>query len=191
MDQIGDAHAALKYFDQALALRRQWLVRAVERRRQRGVANILGAIAHAYLRLGDPAKARDRYREELGLRDQLSAQANDQLEVRRERAGLSDRLGDLSLSLGEPRDASEHFQVVPAIRREIAAQNRDETHAQRDVLLSLQKVGNFELIYSHDAKTARERYQEALDGFLERLKAEPASVPRDGRSAGALLRCDG
>ena len=32
MDRIGDAEAALKFFDQALALRRQWLARAVQRR---------------------------------------------------------------------------------------------------------------------------------------------------------------
>ena len=88
----------------------------------------------------------------------------------------NEKLGDLSISLGEPRAAREHYQQALALRREIAAQNRDETQAQRDVLLSLQKVGNHELIYSLDPKTARQHYQEALDGFLERLQAEPASV---------------
>jgi tetratricopeptide (TPR) repeat protein len=44
------------------------------------------------------------------------------------------------------------------------------------VLLSLETVGNYELIYSRNPMTARQYYQEALDGFLERLKAEPASV---------------
>ena len=116
------------------------------------------------------------YREELALRDQFSPDLADQVEVRRERAGLSDKLGDLSISLGEPKAAREHFQQALALRREIAAQNPDETQAQRDVLLSLQKVGNYELIYSRDPKIARQHYQEALDGFLERLKAEPASV---------------
>ena len=60
MDRIGDAEAALKFFDQALALRRQWLAREPSNdEAKRGVANMLGAIARARLRLGDPAKARD------------------------------------------------------------------------------------------------------------------------------------
>jgi tetratricopeptide (TPR) repeat protein/tRNA A-37 threonylcarbamoyl transferase component Bud32 len=178
MDRIGDAEAALKFFDQALALRRQWLARETSSdEAKRGVANILGAIARARLQLGDPAKARDNYREEIGLRDQFSPDLADQVEVRRERAGLSDKLGDLSISLGEPRAAREHFDRALALRREIAAQNGDETQAQRDVLLSLQRVGNHELIYARDPKSARQNYQEALDGFLLRLKAEPTSAP--------------
>ena len=177
LDRIGDAEAALKLYDQALVLRRQWMAREpASDDAKRGVANMLGAIARARLLLGDPAKARDKYREEIVLRDQFSPDLADQVEVRRERAGLGEKLGDLSISLGEPRAAREHFQQALALRREIAAQNRDETQAQRDVLLSLQKVANHELIYARDPKLARQGYQEALDGFLERLKAEPASV---------------
>ncbi len=177
MDQIGDAQAALKFFDQALALRRQWLAREpASDDAKRAVANMLGAIARARLLLGEPAKARARYREELALRDQRTPEVADQVEARRERAGLVDKLGDLSASLGEPRAALEHFQQALALRRQIAEDNRDETQAQRDVLLSLEKVGNHELIYSRDPKSARQHYQEALDRFLERLKAEPASV---------------
>jgi tetratricopeptide (TPR) repeat protein len=74
LDQIGDAEAALKFFDQALALRRQWLAREPSSDdAKRGVANILGAIARARLLLGDPAKARANYREEIELRDHLSS----------------------------------------------------------------------------------------------------------------------
>ena len=116
------------------------------------------------------------YREEIGLRDQFSPALADQVEVRRERAGLRDKLGDLSVSLGDPQAGREHFQQALELRQEIAAQNPDETQAHRDVLLSLQKLGNHELIYSRDPKIARQYYQQALDGFLERLKAEPASV---------------
>ena len=176
-DQLGDALAALKFFDQALALRRAWLKREPSNdEAKRGVANILGAIARARLLLGDPARARENYREELALRDQFSRDLADQHEVRRERAGLSQKLGDLSISLGEPRAAREHFEQALALRREIAAQNPDETQAQRDVLISLQKVGNYELIYARDPKIARKLYQEALDGFLLRQQAEPAAV---------------
>jgi tetratricopeptide (TPR) repeat protein len=177
MYRLGDTGAAVKLFDEALVLRREWLAREPSNDdAMRSVANMLGAIAHARLLLGDPAKARDKYREELALRDRLSPDRGDQVEIHRERAGLSQKLGDLSVSLGEPKAAREHFQQALAVRREIAAQNPDETQAQRDVLLSLEKIGNHELIYSRDPKTARQYYQEALDGFLERLKAAPAVV---------------
>ncbi len=86
IDRIGDAVAALKFYDQALVLRRQWLEREPSNDdAKRAVANILGAIARARLLLGDPVKARENYREELALRDLLSPSAADQLEVRRER----------------------------------------------------------------------------------------------------------
>jgi eukaryotic-like serine/threonine-protein kinase len=177
LNQIGDAEAAIKLYDQALAQRREWLAREPsDEQAKRAVANMLGAIARARLLLGDPAKARENYREELALRNQLSPDLTNQVEVRRERAGLSDKLGDLSASLGEPKIAREHFERALALRREIAEQNRDETQAQRDVLLSLEKLGDHELIYLRDPKTAHRYYQEALDGFLERLKAEPTAV---------------
>jgi eukaryotic-like serine/threonine-protein kinase len=178
MDRIGDAGAALKLFDQALVLRRQWQAREpTDDVAKVAVANILGAIARVRLQLGDPAKARDLYREEIALRDQLSPAVADQVEVRRERAGLIDKLGDLNVSLGDPKAGREQFQQALQLRREIAGQNPDEIQAQRDILLSLQKFGTHELIYSRDPKVARQYYQEALDGFLERLKAERESVP--------------
>ncbi len=177
MDRIGDASAALKYFDQALALRRRWQAREPSNdEAKRGVANILGALAKTRLRLGDPAEARALYREEIALRDELSPVLADQVEVRRERAGLRDKLGDLSISLGDPGAGRESFEAALKLRREIAADHPDEAQARRDVLLSLQKLGTHELIYSRDPKAALGHYQEALDGFLERLKAEESSV---------------
>ena len=178
MDKIGDAQAALAFFDQALVLRRQWMAReSTNDEAKRGVANILGAIARAHLRLGDPVKARERYREEVELRDQFSPPLADQVKVRRERAGLSDKLGDLNVSLGNPKAGREYFQQALRLRQEIAAQNPDEPQALWDVFESFEKLGTYELIYSRDPKIARQYYQKALDGFLERLTAEPESVP--------------
>ena len=101
----------------------------------------------------------------------------DQVEVRRERAGLSDKLGDLNVSLGNPKAGREYFQQALRLRQEIAAQNPDEPQALWDVFESFEKLGTYELIYLRDPKIARQYYQKALDGFLERLTAEPESVP--------------
>jgi tetratricopeptide (TPR) repeat protein len=177
MDRIGDGMKALGFFDQALALRRQRLAREPSNdEAKRGVANILGALARARLRLGDPARTRALYREEIELRDQFSPALAEQIEVRRERAGLRDKLGNLSVSLGDPKAGREHFEIALKLRREIAADKPDETQAHRDILLSLQKLGTHELIYARDPKAALVYYRDALDGFLERLKAEESSV---------------
>jgi eukaryotic-like serine/threonine-protein kinase len=177
-DQVGDAEAALKLFDQALVLRRQWLAREpANDEAKRGVANILGAIARVRLQLGDPAKARDNYREEVELRDQFSPALAEQVVVRREHAGLNDKLGDLSLSLGDPKAGRDHFQRALQLRQEIAEQYPDEPQAQWDILMSFEKLGAYELIYSLDPKTARQYFQKTLDGMLHRLEDEPASVP--------------
>jgi tetratricopeptide (TPR) repeat protein len=177
MDRIGDAGAALKYFDQALALRRQWVAREPSNdEAKRGVANILGALANVRLKLGNPIAARALYQEEIELRDQFSPALADQLEVRRERAGLHDKLGELNVSLGDPDAGRHHFQIALDLRRENAADHPEETQVHRDLLLSHQKLGTHELIYAHDPKAAHQHYQDALGGFLERLKAEKSSV---------------
>jgi serine/threonine-protein kinase len=177
LDKTGDDEAALNLYNEALVLRRQWMVREpFNDEAKRGVANMLGAIARAYLQLGDPAKARDRYREEVELRDQFSPALADQVEVRRERAGLSVKLGDLSISLGDSAAGREQYLQGLRLRREIAEQNPGEPQAHRDVLLSLQRLGTYTLIYSRDPKIARQYYQEALEGFLEWIKTERTSV---------------
>jgi tetratricopeptide (TPR) repeat protein len=177
MDRIGDARKALDFFGQALALRRQWVAREPSNdEAKRGVANILGALANVRLKLGNPVEARALYHEEIELRDQFSPALADQLEVRRERAGLHDKLGDLSISLGDPDAGRHHFQLAMELRRENAADHPEETQVHRDLLLSLQNLGTHELIYAHDPKAAHRHYQDALGGFLERLKAEKSSV---------------
>ena len=111
MNRVGDTEAAIKYYDQALLLRRQWLEREpTNDETKQAVANMLGAIGRARLVLGVPAKARDCYREEVALRDQLSPAFANRLETRRERPELRDKLGDLSVSLGDPATGLEYYQ---------------------------------------------------------------------------------
>ena len=129
----------------------------------------------ARLKLGDPAKARDYIAKRCASRTVLSRPGGSIGGPPRTR-GLRDKLGDLSVSLGDPQAGREHFQQALKLREEIEAQNPDEDQAHRDVLLSIEKLGNHELIYAHDPKIAHQYYQQVLDAFLERLKADPTSI---------------
>jgi hypothetical protein len=48
------------------------------------VCNALGYVARIWLKLGDPFKARDNYREEAALRDTIAPPLTGAVEVRRE-----------------------------------------------------------------------------------------------------------
>ena len=155
MDRIGDAGAALKLLRPGARPPSPVAgPRAVQRRGEARRREHPRRLARARLRLGDPARARALYREEIELRDQFAPALADQIEVRRESAGLRDKLGDLSVSLGDPKAGRENFEIALKLRREIAADKPDETQAHRDVLLSLQKLGTHELIYARDPKAA-------------------------------------
>jgi hypothetical protein len=54
---------------------------------------------------------------EIDLRDQLSPALADQLEVRRERAGLEEKLGELNVSLGDPAAGRECLERALRLRR--------------------------------------------------------------------------
>ena len=102
----GDVRGSLRFHEQALEYRRQWA--ALEPRNdeaKRGVANTLGAVARDWLTLGDPVKAREIYREEISIRDQFTHDFGSQLEVRRERTGLLEKIGDLCVALGDVEEA--------------------------------------------------------------------------------------
>ena len=179
MDRIGDAEAALKFFDEALVLRRQWMAREPSNdEAKRGVANILGAIARARPATGRPGQgSRTVSRRDRAARPVLSGPGRSGRGPPRTRRAPRQARRPERL----PRRPEGRSRIFPAgaraPRRRSPRRTPTRPRPMRDVLLSLEKLGTHELIYSRDPKIARRYYQEALDGFLERLKAEPASVP--------------
>ena len=72
LTRLGDSKAALAHLQRNLQLRREILaVDPGNDQNKRGVCNALGYLAKAWLKLGDPKKARACYQEEVAVRDQF------------------------------------------------------------------------------------------------------------------------
>jgi tetratricopeptide (TPR) repeat protein len=177
LNRLGDSKTALGHFDQNLTLRRELLKHEPQDDdAKRGVCNALGYLGRAWLKLGDPFKAREKYREEAALRDTIASALADAVEVRRERAGLEEKLGDLSVALNDNQAGRDHYDRSLKFREEILAQNPNHNQAQRDLLLSYKKIGTFHLLQRNDAGAARVYYEKALAEFERRARDEPENV---------------
>ena len=62
------------------------------------------------------------------------------VEVRRERAGLEEKLGDLSVAVNDNQAGRDHYDRSLKIREEIAEEYPDHNQAQRDLLLDRKSV---------------------------------------------------
>jgi eukaryotic-like serine/threonine-protein kinase len=177
MTRLGDSKAALGYLERNLALRREILARnPTDDQAKRGVCNALGLLAQVWLKLGDPEKANVFYKEEVAVRDQIGPALASVIEIRREDAGLEERLGDLNVALNKNDAGGDHYDRALKIREETARLNPQYDPAQRDVLLSYKVLGTFHLLQRKDPTAARGFYEKALAGFEHRLKAEPENV---------------
>ena len=172
-----DTKAAIRYYEAALDLRREWLKREPENEEtKRGMANALGALAGAWLRLGDPAKARDLYGQELKYREQLTPALSGQMEPRRELAGLERKLGDLSLALDDVPAARKHYEGMLRINEENARLDPDHTQAARDLLLAYESLAALALIHENDPGGALAWSEKALAERKRVADAEPDSA---------------
>ncbi len=166
MNRLGDSKAALGHLEQNLALRREFLAdKPSDEESTRGVANALGKLARVWLKLGDPLKASDYYKEEALLRGQIGGNLAGEVEFRREGAGLEEKLGDMYVGLDNISAAGEHFDRSLEIREEIVEENPGNNQAERDLVLSSNKLGTFHLLQRKDPAAARKFYEKALAEF--------------------------
>ncbi len=175
--RLGDSKTALEYLQRNLEIRQEILAREPsDGQAKRGVCRALGLLAQVWLKLGDPKKASAFYKEEVALRDQFGPELARVLEVRREAAGLQDKLGDLSVALDDKSAARDHYERALKIREELAQQYPGHDGVQRDLLLSYKTLGTFHLLHQKDPDAALVFYQKAFAEFKRRLEAEPANV---------------
>lgn len=181
MNRLGDSKAALGHLEQNLEYRREILDRQPkDDESKRGVCRALGYVAAVWFKLGEPVKARGFYKEEEALRNQIGAALAGEFEVRREAAGLQEKLGELNVALGDDRAGRDHYDRALRLREENARENPDHNQAQRDLLLSYKMIGTFRLLQGKDPAGARTLYEKALAEFDRRLRVEPESVVAKG-----------
>ena len=173
MDRQMDSGSAIAHYGKCLDHRRQLLaLQPNDDGAKRSVCNALGALARAYLKIGDAAKARDAYAEEAKLRDRFGPATATKLEVRRERSGLEEKLGDLAVALGDTAAGKAHYEHSLELREAIAAEHPEESQARRDALLSMEKLGTLAMIQLNDPSAARAWYEKARPEYEERRRRD-------------------
>jgi serine/threonine-protein kinase len=174
---LGDADAARHNFDVALKLHRDRLARAPgDGGRLRDVANALGALADVALKLGRTDAAREYYDEEVEVRESIPEPWRSVTEVRRELAGLYEKLGQLELARGDRARSGEHVRRCFEIRQAIAAAEPDNIPNLRDIYRSYEDLGHTALLQLNDPLAARSYYQKAVDGMAGLVERDKANA---------------
>ena len=139
--------------------------------------NALGLLAQVWLKLGDPKKASDFYKEEVAL-------------ARPARAGARQRARSPPRSRrpgGEARRLERRTQRQERGRRPLQPRIQDPRRARLSktpattwssatCCSSFKTLGTFHLLHRKDPAAALVFYRKALVGFDRRLKAEPENV---------------
>jgi tetratricopeptide (TPR) repeat protein len=144
------------------------------------IANTCGVIGRTWLNQGNAATARGYYAEEVKWRESVGERVANELETRREQAGLYETLGDLDLQLGDPRAARAGFEKSLRLRESLRTEYPEDTQVARDLLLSYQKLGELCLLRWSDPAAARHWYERALAEFEHRLKDDPDNAVAKG-----------
>ena len=192
LNQIGDGEAALKLYDQALAQRREWLAREPsDEQAKRAVANMLGAIARPFA-LGRPGQGSGQVSRRAGAAEPVVSRPDQSGRgpPRTRRAQRQARRPERLPWRAEdrPRAFRAGACTPPGNRR--AEPRRDPGAARCAALAREARQPRADLPARPEDRPRY--YQEALDGFLERLKAEPTVVlAKKDVCARALLRRHG
>ena len=177
LNKLGDAKAALTHLTENLTLRREILGRdKTNDAYKQGVANALGYLAMAYLKLGDPAKAQDAFHEEFSIRTGVVSDVAESVEFRRELAGYLLKRGDASVARREDVSARNYYDESLKRREQLFTEYPDNLPIRHDLALSDNAIGTFELLQNNDPKKALEWYQKALTSFRQLLDGDPKRV---------------
>ncbi len=175
MHYAGDPKSAEAYISKAIEISRALIKANPDLDVYKSeLANSLGQFAGVELSLGRLATARDHYGEEITVRESYSRELKNDLESRRELAGLYAQLAELHVRMGEPKDAEGLFNQAFRLREEIASEHPDFWPAQGDLGLSYNQLGSLRFPQGNDAQGARKFHTDAVKVFKKRAVADPA-----------------
>ncbi len=185
--KIGDIDGSRRYLLRAVEINRACVAKDLDNDVYKSeLASSLGLLAEAEMSLGHLQRAREIYDEERAIRESLSAGWGNVLELRRELAGLYEKLAELAFSL-EDRDGSRRYSERSAELREgVAAMRPDFWPYVVNLVLSNNDAGFRRFPRGRDPAGARAFHRKALAAIEKRAKIDPSNLDTQGRLAETL-----
>jgi len=177
VQRLGDTEGGRQYLLQAIEIDRACLADHPDDDTCKSeLANSLGQLAGAEMKLGHLQQAREIYREEVAVRETFSPQLANHYEARRELAGLYEKLAELSLRMNDLDEGRRLYALCASIREEVVAEKPAFWPAIYDLARSYNNAAFLRYPRGSDPAAARELHRRALALVEERAQADPASL---------------
>ncbi|MHC5010265.1 MAG: tetratricopeptide repeat protein [Planctomycetota bacterium] len=174
------AGKALEYYESV-----PWENLTANDRRARGLA--LGNIGDVLFDSGNPADARELFRESLEIFEGLLAQEPQNEQWQRDLSVSLNRMGDALQETGELEGALDLYRQAVAIRRPLAVADGAGPMAQDDVCRSIDRVGDA-LSRLGDGAAALELFRESLAIRASVAEAHPADPHWQDKLGDSLVK---
>ncbi|MHB1559923.1 MAG: protein kinase domain-containing protein [Isosphaeraceae bacterium] len=182
MNRVGDGAEARRYFDGSLEMIRAGLVKQPDDDGLKyELANGLGQLASAEMRLGHLDRARKLYDEEMSVRRSFAASyaVPRQVELDRELSGLYERLGELALRMVRKDECRKYYEQCAEIRERLYQQRPDFWPFMLDRALSYNNAGYLLYPAGKDPAGARALHHKAAELLARRVAVDPNdAMPR-------------
>ncbi len=180
LERIGDSEEARRLLLGSLEMIRSGLAKEPGNDAYKyEMANGLGHLATVELKLGHLERAHALYDEELGVRESFAPAFASKTEIRRERSGLYERLGELSIRMGDRDEGRRFYDLCAGLRKQVLAERPDLWPAVYDLARSYNNAGFLLFPSGREPAAAREFHHRAAELISRRVEADPADmVPR-------------
>jgi tetratricopeptide (TPR) repeat protein len=175
LHRLGDAEGARRYLRQALEILRTCQAKHTgDDEVKNELANSLGQLAAAELALGHLREARELYREEVAVRESFSPARAEQLETRRELAGLYERFAELNFRTGDRKEGKRCYDLCADLRERVVRARPDFWPAINDLAMTYNNAGAERFPQGRDPVGARPFHRKAVALYAKRAEDDPA-----------------
>jgi tetratricopeptide (TPR) repeat protein len=175
--RLGDTEGGRRFLLEAIEINRASLKERPDNDTCKSeLANSLGQLALADMKMGHLERAREIYREEEAVRDTFSSSQANHFESRRERAGMYERIAELSLRLNDLNEGRRLYDLCASIREEVVAEKPGFWPAVYDLARSYNNAAFLLYPRGTDPAGARELHRKALALVEARAQADPANL---------------
>ena len=185
--KLGDTEGGRRYLRQVLEIHRACLAkRPGDDDLRNELAHSLGQLAAAEMQLGHLPEARELYLEEVAVRESFSPARAGQLEIRRELAGLHEKLAELNFRMGARRKRGGPTIAAPNLREQVLSERPDFWPAINDLAMTYNNAGMVRFPQGRDPAGARPFHSKAVALYAKRAEDDPADQDVKARLATTL-----